>query len=242
MLKKIWKILISFILFFFITTILIVGIFRFLPIPTSSFMLKQRISNIIDENFEPIKYDWVDYSDISNSAKLAVIAAEDQKYFDHYGFDFESIEKALKRNKKSKITRGASTISQQTAKNLFLWSDKSIVRKGLEVYFTLLIETIWSKERILEVYLNIAEFGENIYGVQSAAKKYFKRNSNQLTNQNAAMLAAVLPNPKKYKVNSLTNYKQRRVLWIQRQMRQLGEGILEEKSNVKSEKLKIKKK
>ncbi|MBK7104131.1 MAG: monofunctional biosynthetic peptidoglycan transglycosylase [Ignavibacteriae bacterium] len=233
MLKKIWKVFFSFILFYFVTTILTVGIFRFLPIPTSSFMTQQRISNIINENFEPLIYDWVDYDEISNSAKLAVIAAEDQKFFNHFGFDLQSIEKALKRNKNSKITRGASTITQQTAKNLFLWSDKSFIRKGLEVYFTLLLELIWSKERILEVYLNIAEFGENVYGVQSAAKKYFKRNANQLTNKNSAMLAAVLPNPKKYKVNTLTNYRQRRVLWIQRQMRQLGKGILEEQSKVK---------
>ena len=231
MLKKIWKIFVLLTLFFFIFTILVVLIFRFLPIPTSSFMLQQRITNLIDGNFNSINYDWVNYNEISNSAKLAVIAAEDQKFFDHYGFDFESIEKALKRNKRSKITRGASTITQQTAKNLFLWSDKSYVRKGLEVYFSLLLETLWSKERILEVYLNIAEFGENVYGVQASSRKFFNRDANKLTYQNAAMLAAVLPNPKKYKVNSLTNYRQRRVFWIQKQMRQLGEGILENKSN-----------
>ncbi|MBK8945330.1 MAG: monofunctional biosynthetic peptidoglycan transglycosylase [Ignavibacteriae bacterium] len=233
MFKKIWKIFLSLFLFFIITTILIVGIFRFLPIPTSSFIIQQKIKNVIDGNFESVKYDWTDYDEISNSAKLAVIAAEDQKFFDHFGFDFQSIEKALKRNKKSKITRGASTITQQTAKNLFLWSDKSFVRKGLEVYFTLLLELIWSKDRILEVYLNVAEFGENVYGVQAAAKKFFKRDADKLTNQNAAMLAAVLPNPKKYKVNTLTNYRQRRVIWIQRQMRQLGEEILKEQTKVK---------
>ncbi|MCB0748727.1 MAG: monofunctional biosynthetic peptidoglycan transglycosylase [Ignavibacteriae bacterium] len=228
MLKKFWKIISKIIIFLFLITITIVIIFRFLPIPTSSFMVQNKISNLFSNKSTHIEYDWVSKDNISNSIKLAVIAAEDQKFLDHFGFDIESIEKAISRNKKSKRIRGASTITQQTAKNLFLWSGKSFIRKGLEAYFTLLLELFWSKERILEVYLNIAEFGENVYGVQASAKKYFNRNAGQLTYQNAAMMAAVLPNPKRYKVNSPNQYQQRRVLWIQRQMRQLGEGIFKE--------------
>ena len=164
---------------------------------------------------------------ISNSIKLAVISSEDQKFFTHFGFDMESISKAFSENKKSKRVRGASTITQQTAKNLFLWPGKSFIRKGIEAYFTFLIEVFWSKERILEVYLNIAQFGVNDFGVEAASRKYFKKSANILTYENAAMLAAVLPNPKKYIVTSPTTYQNRRIFWIQKQMRQLGEGILD---------------
>ncbi len=229
MLKKFWKTLLFLFLFLVITSIALVVIFRFLPIPSSSFMVQKRVANTLNGEFSQIEYDWVSYDNISKSIKLAVIGAEDQKFFDHFGFDFESISKALDRNKKSKRIRGASTITQQTAKNMFLWSGKSFVRKGLEVYFTLLLEIFWSKERILEVYLNMAEFGENVYGVQAASKKYFKRNANQLNYGNASRLAAVLPNPKRFRVNSPSAYSQRRAVWIQRQMRQLGEGILDNK-------------
>jgi monofunctional glycosyltransferase len=226
MINKLWKILFKILLLFFCLTIILIIIFRFLPIPTSSFMIQKKISDVFNGKSETIQYIWVSQDDISKSIKLAVIASEDQKFFDHFGFDIESIEKAIKQNKRRRITRGASTITQQTAKNLFLWSGKSFIRKGLEAYFTILLELFWSKERILEVYLNIAEFGENVYGVQAASEKFFKRNANQLTNLNAAMLAAVLPNPKRYKVNSPTSYQQRRIFWIQKQMLQLGFDII----------------
>jgi monofunctional biosynthetic peptidoglycan transglycosylase len=122
--------------------------------------------------------------------------------------------------------RGASTITQQTAKNLFLWPGKSFIRKGLEAYFTVLLEVFWSKERILEVYLNIAEFGENVYGVQAASQKYFRKDANKLSYHNSASLASVLPNPKRYKVNSPTQYLAKRIQWIERQMYQLGEKTI----------------
>jgi len=227
MIKKISRIFLKLILSFLFITISTVIIFRFLPIPSSSFMAQKKISNLFSDKSAQIEYDWVPMYKISNSIKLAVIAGEDQKFFDHFGIDFESILKVLSESKKNKNIRGASTITQQTAKNMFLWSEKSFVRKGIEVYFTFLLELFWSKERILEVYLNIAEFGDNVYGVEAAAKKYFKKNANQITNENAAMLAAVLPNPKRYHVNSPTQYQQKRILWIQKQMRQLGEGKLE---------------
>ncbi|MCB0730703.1 MAG: monofunctional biosynthetic peptidoglycan transglycosylase [Ignavibacteriae bacterium] len=225
--KKIRNTVFFLIMFFLALTMILVIIFRFLPVPTSSFIVQKRISDIFQDNTQSVFYDWTNYENISPSIKLAVIAAEDQKFPEHFGFDFDSIEKALSQNEKRKIKRGASTITQQTAKNLFLWSDKSFIRKGLEVYFTLLLEIFWSKERILEVYLNIAEFGENIYGVKAASKKYFNVNTSKLSFRNAAQLAAVLPNPKRYKVNSPSPYVQRRTIWIQRQMNQLGQEILE---------------
>ncbi len=189
-------------------------------------MLQQRISNLFSEEKSSVLYDWVPGYKITNSAKLAVIAAEDQKFFDHFGFDVESITKAIEQNKKRRRVRGASTITQQTAKNLFLWPGKSFIRKGLEAYFTVLLELFWSKERILEVYLNIAEFGENVYGVQAASQKFFKKDANKLSYHNSASLASVLPNPKRYKVNSPTQYLARRIQWIERQMYQLGEKTI----------------
>ena len=226
MIRKIWKILLKSIVVILISTSAFIVIFRFVPLPTSSFMIQNRVSNLFSEKSAKLNYEWVSYDNISNSIKLAVISSEDQKFFAHFGFDIESINKVLSENKKGKRIRGASTITQQTAKNLFLWPGKSFVRKGIEAYFTFLLEVFWSKERILEVYLNIAQFGANDFGVQAASKKYFKKNANRLTYENAAMLAAVLPNPKRYIVNSPTTYQNRRIFWIQRQMRQLGEGIL----------------
>ncbi|MCW8850059.1 MAG: monofunctional biosynthetic peptidoglycan transglycosylase [Melioribacteraceae bacterium] len=226
MLKKISNTVLKIVIGFLLLTTLFVIIFRFLPLPSSSFMIQKRISNVFSGSSENINYDWVPYYKISNSIKLAVIAAEDQKFFNHFGFDIESINKALDENKKKKRIRGASTITQQTAKNLFLWSGKSFIRKGIEAYFTFFIEVFWSKERILEVYLNIAQFGENDFGVGAASKKYFKKNANQLTYQNAAALASVLPNPIRFKVNSPSKYLQGRISWIQKQMYQLGEETL----------------
>ncbi len=226
MIKKTWQILIKTVVIIFILTCVVIILFRFLPIPTSSFMLQNRAANLFSDSSAKLNYEWVSYNKISNSIKLAVISSEDQKFFSHFGFDIESIEKAWDKNKKGKRIRGASTITQQTAKNLFLWSDKSFIRKGIEAYFTFLLEVFWSKERILEVYLNIAQFGKNDFGVEAASKKFFHKSANRLTYQNAAMLAAVLPNPKRYIVNAPTTYQNRRIFWIQKQMRQLGEGIL----------------
>jgi monofunctional biosynthetic peptidoglycan transglycosylase len=158
---------------------------------------------------------------MSPKIRLAVIASEDQLFPDHNGFDIENIKKALESNKKKKRIRGASTISQQVAKNVFLWQGRSWFRKGLEVYFTFMIELIWSKERILEVYLNVAEMGKGIFGVEAASQKYFKKPASKLTRTEAAMIAACLPNPKKYVVNPPTRYISRRYPWILAQMNNL---------------------
>ncbi|RAI98695.1 monofunctional biosynthetic peptidoglycan transglycosylase [Chitinophaga skermanii] len=158
---------------------------------------------------------WANYNEISQHAKLAVIASEDQLFPDHDGFDFKSIEKAMKHNQKSKKRHGASTISQQVAKNVFLWQGGGWFRKGLEVYFTFMIEKIWGKERILEVYLNVAETGEGIFGVQSAAEMYYHTNASSLNREQAAMIAACLPNPITYTVvppARITLNRQRRIL------------------------------
>lgn len=166
--------------------------------------------------------DYVCLKNISSNAVLAVMGAEDQLFAEHYGFDLESIEKAMEYNKrKPKKMRGASTISQQVAKNVFLWQGRSWVRKGLEVYFTLMIETLWSKNRIIETYLNIAEMGEGVFGIQAASKKYFNKDAKYLSREEAAKIAACLPNPKRYKVKPLSPYVSFRIPWILQQMDQI---------------------
>lgn len=169
-----------------------------------------------------LKRDYVDLNDISPHAALAVIAAEDQLFPDHNGFDVKSIKKAMDTNtKKTKRLRGASTISQQVAKNVFLWQGRSWLRKGLEVYFTFMIESIWGKKRILEVYLNVAEMGKGIFGVEAAAQKYFKKPAKKLTRAESAKIAACLPNPKKYTVNPPSSYINKRYPWVVGQMNNL---------------------
>ncbi|NSL89417.1 monofunctional biosynthetic peptidoglycan transglycosylase [Chitinophaga sp. Mgbs1] len=158
---------------------------------------------------------WVSYDEISQHAKLAVIASEDQLFPDHDGFDYKSIEKAMKHNQSSKKIRGASTISQQVAKNVFLWQGRSWIRKGLEVYFTFMIEKIWGKQRILEMYLNVAQTGDGIFGVEAASHEYYGKSAAMLNREEAAMIAACLPNPVKYTVNPparITAWRQRKIL------------------------------
>lgn len=169
-----------------------------------------------------LKRDMIDAKEMSPYAKLAVICSEDQLYPDHSGFDWKHIEKAMEYNKrKPGRVRGASTISQQVAKNVFLWQGRSWIRKGLEVYFTFMIETIWGKKRILEMYLNIAEMGPGIFGIEAAAQNYFKKSAKQLTRQEAAMIAACLPNPKKYTVKPLSSFVANKYPWVMRQMNNL---------------------
>lgn len=168
---------------------------------------------------------WVPLSKISPAMPLAVIAAEDQKFFDHFGFDIEAMEKAMAHNDRSKRVRGASTISQQTAKNVFLWPGRNFVRKGLEAWFTLLMETLWSKNRIVEMYLNVAETGKGRFGVESTAQHCFKRPAAKLADAQAALIAAVLPAPRRFNACSPSAFVQRRQAWILRQMRQLGNQI-----------------
>ena len=168
-----------------------------------------------------LRRDYVAGNEISPHLKLAVIAAEDQLFAEHNGFDWGSIQKAMQYNKKKKRVRGASTISQQTAKNVFLWQGRSWLRKGLEVYFTFMIELLWSKERILEVYLNVIEMGVGTFGAEAAAQRYFHKPAARLTRMEAARIAACLPNPKKYKVNPASPYITRRGNWIVVQMNNL---------------------
>lgn len=179
-----------------------------------------QISSIIDG--DGFNREHVSMSSISINAKLAVMASEDQLFPDHNGFDIKSITKALAYNKrKPGRVRGASTISQQVAKNVFLWQGRSWIRKGLEVYFTFMIELIWGKKRILEVYLNEAEMGKGIYGIEAASRKYFKHSASKLTRSEAAMIAACLPNPVRYTVKPMSRYVAKKYPWVMRQMSNL---------------------
>jgi len=187
----------------------------------SAFMLRGSIVSLSDESYET-RYQWVDLEKISPHAAIAVIAAEDQQFPFHAGFDLKSIREAVQQNQRRKRPRGASTISQQTAKNLFLWNGGGYVRKGLEAWLTVLIELLWPKERILEVYLNIAQFGRGVYGVEAASEKFFRKPAAKLTRSEAALLAAVLPNPIRLRADQPSRYVLSRRDWILGQMRGLG--------------------
>ncbi|WP_318385428.1 monofunctional biosynthetic peptidoglycan transglycosylase [Enterobacter sp.] len=201
-----------------------IALFSVVPVPFSAVMAERQISAWLSGDFGYVAHsDWVGMDEISPWMGLAVIAAEDQKFPQHWGFDMAAIEKALSHNERHENRiRGASTLSQQTAKNLFLWDGRSWVRKGLEAGLTLGMETVWSKRRILTVYLNIAEFGEGIFGVEAAAQRYFHKPASRLTQAEAALLAAVLPNPLRFKADAPSGYVRNRQAWIMRQMRQLG--------------------
>ncbi|MFW0975383.1 monofunctional biosynthetic peptidoglycan transglycosylase [Leclercia pneumoniae] len=207
-----------------------IALFNILPVPFSAVMVERQLSAWFAGNFSYVAHsDWVSMDEISPWMGLAVIAAEDQKFPEHWGFDMGAIEKALAHNERNENRiRGASTISQQTAKNLFLWDGRSWVRKGLEAGLTLGMETVWSKKRILTVYLNIAEFGEGVFGVEAASQRYFHKPASKLSPAEAALLAAVLPNPIRFKASAPTGYVRSRQAWILRQMRQLGgEGFMQ---------------
>jgi len=196
---------------------------RWIDPPTTAFMIDDRIGAWLDA--EPnyrLRHDWVDWAQIAPSMKLAVVASEDQKFATHHGFDFDSINDALEDRESGKRVRGASTISQQVAKNLFLWPGKNWIRKGLEAWFTVLIEACWSKQRILEVHLNIAQFGRHLFGVGAAAGNFFRKPAAKLTADEAALLAAVLPNPIRLKADRPSKYVRSRQQWIVSQMGQLG--------------------
>jgi monofunctional biosynthetic peptidoglycan transglycosylase len=193
-------------------------LFSFLPVPYSAVMLQKQLSAWIGGDFSyRASQTWVSMDDISPYMALAVMASEDQKFPEHWGFDIEAISSVI-----GSGSRGASTISQQTAKNLFLWNGRSWARKGLEAGLTVGLETVWTKRRILTVYLNVAEFGDGIFGVEQAARHFFSKSAKQLTAEEAALLAAVLPNPIRYKANRPSAYLLSRQKWILRQMRQMG--------------------
>jgi monofunctional biosynthetic peptidoglycan transglycosylase len=203
-------------------TVLPVLVLRWVDPPTSAFMLERRVQGVLAPSRRvPIRYQWADWDDIAPSLKLAVVASEDQRFLDHDGFDFAAIRDAMEKNRPGR-TRGASTISQQVAKNLFLWPGRNFLRKGLEAGMTLLLEVFWPKERILEVYLNVAEFGDGVYGAAAASRQFFNKQPSRLTRHEAALLAAVLPNPKRFLVSRPSMYVQRRSWWIERQMWHLG--------------------
>jgi len=211
-------------LVFVLISLGLVLIFRWLPPPTSSVMIQRYFqNNEAKQSAAPaIRYRWIAYENISPYAALAVVAGEDQKFAVHGGFDFAAIKQALEDKLAGKTLRGASTISQQVAKNLYLWPGRSLLRKGLEAWFTMLLEMLWSKQRILEVYLNIAELGEQTFGVEAASWRFFSKSARQLNREEAALLAAVLPNPRYYRVDAPSSYIRRRQAWILQQMHQLG--------------------
>lgn len=200
----------------------LVLLLRVVPPPFSALMAERRAASWFSAAPYRSDHAWVALDDIAPSMGAAVMASEDQKFPDHFGFDWESIQKAYEHNERSRKVRGASTISQQTAKNLFLWEGRSYARKGLEVWFTLLMEAEWPKRRILEVYLNIVEFGDGIYGVEAASQHFFHKSAKRLGPSEAALLAAVLPNPHKYRVDAPSAFVRQRQGWILDQMAQSG--------------------
>ncbi len=188
---------------------------RWIDPPTTAFMLQD------DSGRDTLLHEWSAWTDIGIIPPVAVVAAEDQKFADHFGFDLDSIRQSVEDYADGESLRGASTITQQVAKNLYLWSGRSLFRKGIEAYFTVLIEATLSKQRILEIYLNIAEFGPGVYGVRAASKRYFGKAPNELNDSEAALLAAVLPNPKQLHAENPSAYVQGRQSWIVKQMQRL---------------------
>ncbi|MEB2778960.1 monofunctional biosynthetic peptidoglycan transglycosylase [Algoriphagus sp. C2-6-M1] len=224
-LRLIWKT----ILWFFIISVGMTVIYRFVPVPITPLMVIRFFEQAFDSEKEVrLRKDWVPISEISKNAPQAVFASEDQKFLDHNGFDMEAMEKAWENNKKGKRIKGASTITQQTVKNVFLWPSRSYIRKGFEAYFTVLVELIWSKERIMEVYLNVIEMGDGIYGIEAASQAFYTKPASKLNRNQAAMIAAVLPNPRRWSAAKPTSYILGRQAWILRQMNNLapiGMGI-----------------
>jgi monofunctional biosynthetic peptidoglycan transglycosylase len=211
-----------------VLSVMLVVVFRWLPVPVTPLMMNRVVENLFEGHSIAIQYHWVPRSEINDRMENAVIASEDWKFYEHKGFDWPAIEQAMKHNAKSGRIRGASTISQQTAKNVFLWSSRSWIRKGLEAYFTVLIEALWNKERIMECYLNVVELGDGIYGVGAASKIYFNKTPAKLSSSEAALLAAVLPNPRRFQVSRPSPYIRFRQTMIQRRMPLAAETVPEE--------------
>jgi monofunctional glycosyltransferase len=229
--KNLWKWTKRILLFLFFFQLFCILLFKWVNPPIT---MTQLVSYVMGHG---LKRDYVGWNKISYNARLAVIASEDQAFPDHSGFDWKNIKKAMAYNKKKpNRIRGASTISQQVAKNVFLWQDRSKIRKGLEAYFTFMIELIWGKKRILEVYLNVIEMGKGIFGTEAAAQAYFNKSANALTKAEAAMIAACLPNPKRYTIKPLSSYVTVRKQWVLQQMNNL-EGDTDIQSIIKEDKV-----
>jgi monofunctional biosynthetic peptidoglycan transglycosylase len=206
-----------------VVSVAVVAALRFVHPLTSAFMIERRIAALAHgERGFTLGYRWTPWDQVSKQLPIALVAAEDQKFPFHHGFDVEAIQDAIADAEDGDRLRGASTISQQVAKNLFLWNGRSFVRKGLEAYFTVLIELMWPKRRILEVYLNIAEFGDGVYGASAASERFFHKTPAQLGAHESALLAAVLPNPRRFRANPPSAYVAQRAEWIERQAAQLG--------------------
>ncbi|MBV6289131.1 monofunctional biosynthetic peptidoglycan transglycosylase [Pseudomonas aegrilactucae] len=203
-------------------SVLLVLLFRWVPPPGTMLMVERKVESWFNGQPIDLQHDWRPWDEISDELKVAVIAGEDQKFAGHWGFDFTAIQAALAHNERGGSIRGASTLSQQVAKNQFLWAGRSWLRKGLEAWFTALIELLWSKERILEVYLNSAEWDDGVFGAQAAARHHFGTDASKLTRQQASLLAAVLPSPRNWSASRPSSYVARRAGWIRQQMSQLG--------------------
>ena len=230
------------VLLFFATSIGWVILARFVPVYVTPLMFIRSIEALAAGEVPRNSKDWVSMDKISRNMVQAVVASEDNLFVQHHGFSVNDIEKAIKHNKKGKRIRGGSTISQQTAKNVFLWPKRSYLRKGLEAYFTVLIELFWSKERIMEVYLNVIEMGDGVYGVQAAAQTYFNKDALQLTKSQSALIAACLPNPRKYSVSNPTSYIQRRKSKIVSLMGKIEQVDFDKKKKTEEKKRKRSKK
>jgi len=222
MIKKTIRFLGKITLWFVIVTLLLVLLFKWIPVPATPLMMMRLVEQKQEGKHTVWKHKWTPIEKMSKNIQLAVVCSEDQKFLEHHGFDIKAIEKAYKNNKKGKRIRGASTISQQTAKNVFLWPGRSWLRKGLETYFTFLIELFWGKKRILEVYLNSIEMGDGIYGIEEASRYWFDKSAAHLTEEEAAAIAAILPSPRNYKANPRTSYIESRKNWIVNQMVYFG--------------------
>lgn len=222
MLRALTRRLLKLLLWLILASVLLVLALRWVPPPGTALMIERKIESWGSEQPLELKRQWRPWNELPDSLKMAVIAAEDQKFANHWGFDLGAIQAALQHNQNGGSLRGASTLSQQVAKNLFLWSGRSWLRKGLEAWFTALIELLWSKERILEVYLNSVEWGDGVFGAEAAAQQHFGVGAPYLNRQQASQLAAVLPNPLRWSAGRPDGYILRRSAWIRQQMNQLG--------------------
>jgi len=235
LLTKFFKILIKTLVVLLIFSVLITVTYRWVAVPITPLMVIRCVEQKSGGKDIVLKHVWVGMDEISPKLQLAVVCSEDQNYLKHYGFDWGAIEKAIKGNEKGKKLRGGSTISQQTAKNVFLWPGRSYIRKGLEAYFTLLIETFWSKERIMEIYLNSIEMGNGIYGAEAAAQFWFNKSAKYLSKDDCAAIASILPNPLKYTANPPTPFIAKRKAWIKQQMSFWGNQLDYDKYEDESE-------
>ena len=209
-------------LWFAVGSVVLVLVFRVVPLPGTALMVERKVESWFDGKPIDLQRSWQPWDEISDDLKIAVIAGEDQKFSEHWGFDFGAIQAALAHNERGGSIRGASTLSQQVSKNLFLWSGRSWLRKGLEAWFTGLIEILWPKQRILEVYLNSVEWDDGVFGAEAAARHHFGTNAASLSRQQASLLAAVLPNPRVWSAGHPSIYVARRAGWIRQQMGHLG--------------------